>query len=212
MRFKRRNVLYAPGVEPVHDSTYAPSSARQRHSRGPPPPRWCPHQEASCTSPSATTKTGQGTHLSRGSMSFTNALRPAAHCGPSDMECTLTFPYHQEFLKKSSGEQSYDHFSVFLDDFSRFSRFFTIFHDLSRCFRGAAWQMKARGTSPAAAGGPWSCWSSASSLSPTWGSVSPLMHLKISRWRRPKSSKFHDEDALNVNFSDEDALMLKILR
>ena len=108
MRFKRRNVLYVPGVELVHGSPCAPSSARQRHSRGPPPPRWCPPQEASCTSPSATTKTGQGTHLSRGSMSFTNALRRAAHCGPSDMECTLTFPYHQEFLKKSSGEQSYD--------------------------------------------------------------------------------------------------------
>ena len=108
MRFKRRNVLYVPGVGTVHGSTYAPSSARQRHSRGPPPPRWCPPQEASCTSPSATTKTGQGYHLDRGSMSFTNALRRAAHCGPSDMECTLTFLYHQEFSKKSSGEQSYD--------------------------------------------------------------------------------------------------------
>ena len=108
MRFKRRNVLYVPGVELVHGSPCAPSSARQRHSRGPPPPRWCPPQEASCTSPSATTKTGQGYHFRRGSMSFTNVLRPAAHCGPSDMECTLTFPYHQEFLKKSSGEQSYD--------------------------------------------------------------------------------------------------------
>ena len=108
MRFKRRNVLYVPGVGTVHGSTYAPSSARQRHSRGPPPPRWCPPQEASCTSPSATTKTGQGYHLDRGSMSFTNALRQAAHCGPSDMECTLTFLYHQEFSKKSSGEQSYD--------------------------------------------------------------------------------------------------------
>ena len=108
MRFKGRNVLYVPGVVTVHVSTYATSSVRQRHSRGPPPPRWCPPQEASCTSPSANPKTGQGTHLSRGSMSFTNALRRAAHCGPSDMECTLTFPYHQEFLKKSSGEQSYD--------------------------------------------------------------------------------------------------------
>ena len=108
MRFKRRNVLYVPGVELVHGSPCAPSSARQRHSRGPPPPRWCPPQEASCTSPSANPKTGQGTHLSRGSMSFANALRRAAHCGPSDMECTLTFPYHQEFSKKSSGEQSYD--------------------------------------------------------------------------------------------------------
>jgi hypothetical protein len=108
MRFKRRNVLYVPGVGTVHGSTYAPSSARQRHSRGPPPPRWCPPQEASCTSPSANPKTGQGTHLSRGSMSFANALRRAAHCGPSDMECTLTFLYHQEFSKKSSGEQSYD--------------------------------------------------------------------------------------------------------
>ena len=108
MRFKRRNVLYVPGVGMVHGSTYAPSSVRQRHSRGAPAPRWCVPPEASCTSPSANPKTGQGTHLSRGSMSFTNALRPAAHCGPSDMECTLTFPYHQEFLKKSSGEQSYD--------------------------------------------------------------------------------------------------------
>ena len=26
----------------------------------------------------------------------------------SDMEGTLTFPYHQEFLKKTSGAQSYD--------------------------------------------------------------------------------------------------------
>ena len=108
MRFKGRNVLYVPGVVTVHVSTYATSSVRQRHSRGTPPPRWCPPPETSCTSPSANPKTGQGTHLSRGSMSFTNALRPAAHCGPSDMECTLTFPYHQEFLKKSSGEQSYD--------------------------------------------------------------------------------------------------------
>ena len=108
----------------------------------------------------------------------------------NDMEGTLTFPSHQEFLKKSPGAQSYDHFSVFLDDFSRFSRFFTIFHDLSRCFRGAAWQMKARGTSPAAAGGPWSCWSSASSLSPTWGSVSPLMHLAHGH---PKAQNFSME-------------------
>ena len=108
MRFKGRNVLYVPGVITVHVSTYATSSVRQRHSRGTPPPRWCPPPETSCTSPSANPKTGQGTHLSRGSMSFTNALRPAAHCGPSDMECTLTFPYHQEFSKKSSGEQSYD--------------------------------------------------------------------------------------------------------
>ena len=108
MRFKRRNVLYVPGVGMVHASSYATSYVRQRHSRGPPPPRWCPPQEASCTSPSANPKTGQGTHLSRGSIPFTNALRPAAHCGPSDMECTLTFLYHQEFSKKSSGEQSYD--------------------------------------------------------------------------------------------------------
>ena len=35
MRFKRRNVLYAPGVGTVHGSTYAPSSVRQRHSRAP---------------------------------------------------------------------------------------------------------------------------------------------------------------------------------
>ena len=128
MRCKARNVLYVPGVQLVHDSTYASSSVWQRHSRGAPAPRWCVPPEASCTSPSANPKTGQGTHLSRGSMSFTNALRPAAHCGPSDMECTLTFPYHQEFLKKSSGEQSYDHFSVFLDDFFAI---FTIFHDFS---------------------------------------------------------------------------------
>ena len=108
MRCKARNVLYVPGVQLVHDSTYASSSVWQRHSRGAPAPRWCVPPEASCTSPSATTKTGQGTHLSRGSMSFTNALRRAAHCGPSDMECTLTFPLHQEFLKKSPGAQSYD--------------------------------------------------------------------------------------------------------
>ena len=130
----------------------------------------------------------------------------------SDVEDIETDKTHQVSLSESSAALRYGPGTVFHCEFSRFSRFFTIFHDLSRCFRGAAWQMKARGTSPAAAGGPWSCWSSASSLSPTWGSVSPLMHLKISRWRRPKSSKFHDEDALNVNFSDEDALMLKILR
>ena len=35
MRFKRRNVLYVPGVGTVHGSTYAPSSVRQRHSRAP---------------------------------------------------------------------------------------------------------------------------------------------------------------------------------
>ena len=108
MRFKGRNVLHVPGVITVHVSTYATSSVRQRHSRGTPPPRWCPPPETSCTSPSANPKTGRGTHLCRGSMSFINALRRAAHCGPSDMEGTLTFPSHQEFLKKSPGAQSYD--------------------------------------------------------------------------------------------------------
>ena len=108
MRFKRRNVLYVPGVELVHGSPYAPSSMRQRHSRGAPAPRWCVPPEASCTSPSGNPKTLQGIHLHRGSMSFTNAPQQATQPGSGDVEDIETDPTHQVSLPESSPEQSYD--------------------------------------------------------------------------------------------------------
>ena len=119
---------------------------------------------------------------------ISESFKSTAH--NSDVEDTETDKTHQVSLSESSAALRYGPGTVFHCEFSRFSRFFTIFHDLSRCFRGAAWQMKARGTSPAAAGGPWSCWSSASSLSPTWGSVSPLMHLAHGH---PKAQNFSME-------------------
>ena len=108
MRFKRRNVLYVPGVGMVHGSTYAPSSVRQRHSRGAPAPRWCVPPEASCTSPSANPKTGQGTHLSQGSIPFTNAPQQATQPGSGDVEDIETERTHQGSVSESSPEQSYD--------------------------------------------------------------------------------------------------------
>ena len=108
MRCKGHNVLYVPGVAMVHGSTYASSSLWQRQLRGPPPPRGRPPPEASCTSPSGNPKTLQGIHLHQGSIPFTNALLQTAYPGHSDMECTPSFPNHQEFSEKSSGEQSYD--------------------------------------------------------------------------------------------------------
>ena len=108
MRCKARNALYVPGVQLVHDSTYALSSVWQRHSRGAPAPRWCVPPEASCTSPSANPKTRQGYHFRWGSIPFTNAPQQATQPGSGDVEDIETERTHQGSVSESSPEQSYD--------------------------------------------------------------------------------------------------------
>ena len=141
MRFKGRKVLYVPGVVTMHVSTYAMSSVRQRHSRGPPPPRGCPPQEAACRvlprQPLPTHRTDKTTTTTVTNFEppISESFKSTAH--NSDVEDTETDKTHQVSLSESSAALRYGPGTVFHCEFSRFLRFFTIFRVVFASNEGA---------------------------------------------------------------------------